>query len=120
MRRRRDTPNGLMEALVVETIAWAKRQGVPELSLNFSVFGDVLRSRGPAPGPKRLLRFTLLRLDRFFQLERLNSFSAKFFPEWRPRYICFERWTDLPLVCLAYLHVESLLTPPGPWVRSSV
>ncbi len=33
---------------------------------------------------------------------------------WRRRYFCFERWTDLPLAGLAYLHAESLLTPPGP------
>ena len=25
--------------------------------------------------------------------------------------------SDLPLVGLAYLHVEQLLVPPGPWVK---
>jgi hypothetical protein len=28
-----------------------------------------------------------------------------------------ERRSDLLLVALAYLRVESLLTPPGPWTR---
>ena len=65
----------------------------------------------------RSLRAVLLRFDRFFQLERLHNFNRKFFPVWRPRFVCFERWTDAPLVALAYLHVEQLLTPPGPWVR---
>jgi lysyl-tRNA synthetase, class II len=117
MRRRRDTPNGLMEFLLVEALAWGKAHGVSELSLNFSVFGKVLRSTSDAPLGMRLLRATLLRFDRFFQLERLHSFNRKFFPTWRPRFVCFEHWTDTPLVALAFVHVEQLLTPPGPWVR---
>jgi hypothetical protein len=55
--------------------------------------------------------------DRFFQLERLLVFSRKFAPEWRPRYLCVEKLTDLPLVGLAYLHVEQLLVAPGRWTR---
>jgi lysyl-tRNA synthetase class 2 len=111
MRRRRDTPNGLMEFMIVETIAWARERDVSEVSLNFSVFAEYLRGTG-------LLRAVLLKLDRLFQLERLYSFNRKFFPEWRRRYFCFERWTDLPLAGVAYLHAESLLTPPGPWAKT--
>jgi lysyl-tRNA synthetase class 2 len=117
MRRAKETPNGLMEYLVVETIAWAGRSGASELSLNFSVFGELLRA-DTLPLGQRALRFGLLRLDRVFQLERLMCFNRKFFPSWRPRYICVERVLDFPVVGLAYLHAESLLTPPGPWVRS--
>ena len=112
MRRRRDTPNGLMEFLIVRTIDWARARDVREVSLNFSVFADYLRA------DRGLVRIVLLRLDRLFQLERLHSFNRKFFPRWRRRYFCFERWSDLPAAGLAYLHAESLLTPPGPWAKS--
>ncbi len=112
MRRRRETPNGLMEFLIVRTIDWARARRVREVSLNFSVFADYLSA------DRGLVRVLLLRLDRLFQLERLHRFNRKFFPEWRARYFCFERWTELPLAALAYLHAESLLTPPGPWARS--
>jgi lysyl-tRNA synthetase, class II len=118
MRRLRATPNGLMEFLIVEAIAWARERRVAELSLNFAVFARVLRAQADGPLRLRVFRAALLRFDRFFQLDRLHSFNAKFFPEWRPRYVCFERWTEAPLVGLAYLHVEQLLTPPGPWVRA--
>jgi lysyl-tRNA synthetase class 2 len=111
MRRRRDEPNGLMEFLIVETITWARERGVSEVSLNFAVFAEYLRRSGP-------VRSVLLSLDRVFQLERLHSFNRKFFPAWRRRYFCFERWSDLPLAGLAYLQAESLLTPPGPWTRT--
>ncbi len=118
MRRRRDTPNGLMEFLIVEAIEWGRERGVHELSLNFSVFGKALRADESGSFGLRALRFLLLRFDRFFQLERLHSFNRKFFPQWRPRFVCIERWSDIPLVALAFLQVEQLLTPPGPWVRT--
>ena len=88
-----------------------------ELSLNFAVFAKALSASREEPVRLRLLRVVLLRFDRFFQLQRLHNFNRKFFPVWRPRFVCFEHWTDAPLVALAYLHVEQLLTPPGPWVR---
>ena len=116
MRRRQDVPNGLMEFLLARTIEWAREHDVPEFSLNFSVFADLIRD--PRPGWQSAARFALLRLDRLFQLDRLLRFNRKFFPEWRPRYICLESRLDFPLVGLAYLRAESLLTPPGPWARS--
>ena len=118
MRRRRDTPNGLMEYLITETVAWARAHSVTEVSLNFSVFADFLRSDEDAALWTRALGWSLVKADRLFQLERLHSFNRKFFPHWRRRYFCFERWSDLPLAGLAYLHAESLLTPPGPWVKT--
>jgi lysyl-tRNA synthetase, class II len=118
MRRRRDSPNGLMEYLITSAVAWARANGVSEVSLNFSVFADFLHADGRGGRSVRAVRFVLLKADRLFQLERLHSFNRKFFPQWRRRYFCFERWTDLPLAGLAYLRAESLLTPPGPWVRT--
>jgi lysyl-tRNA synthetase, class II len=117
MRRRPDVPNGLTEFLIVETLAWAKEQGASELSLNFCAFTDLISPERAVTLPRRLVRRTLLAADSVFQLERLYVFNRKFFPEWRPRYLCVERLTDLPLVGLAYLHVEQLLVPPGPWMR---
>jgi lysyl-tRNA synthetase class 2 len=116
MRRCSETPNGLMEFLIVEAIAWSRAHGAAEISLNFCVFADLLRE-GERSVPGRVARYGLQSLDRVFQLERLLSFTGKFFPEWRPRFLCLERMSDFPLVGLAYLRAESLLTPPGPWTR---
>jgi lysyl-tRNA synthetase class 2 len=117
MRRRPDTPNGLTEFLVVETLVWARETDVGELSLNFCALTDFLAPERVKTPARRLVRRGLLLADSVFQLERLYSFNRKFFPEWRRRYICVERFTDLPAVGLAYLHAESLLVPPGPWTR---
>jgi lysyl-tRNA synthetase class 2 len=117
MRRRPGTPNGLTEFLVVETLVWARESGARELSLNFCALTDFLSPERVRTPLRRLVRRGLLLADNLFQLERLYSFNRKFFPEWRRRYICVERFTDLPAVGLAYLHAESLLVPPGPWAR---
>ena len=117
MRRAPGTPNGLTEFLVVETLAWAKEQGASEVSLNFCALTDLICPDRANTIPRRLLRRGLLAADNVFQLERLYAFNRKFFPEWRPRYLCVERLSDLPLVGLAYLHVEQLLVPPGPWTK---
>jgi lysyl-tRNA synthetase, class II len=117
MRRRPGTPNGLTEFLVVETLAWARAAGANELSLNFCALTDFLAPERVKTPLRRVVRFGLLLADNAFQLERLYSFNRKFFPEWRRRYICVERFTDLPAVGLAYLHAESLLVTPRPWTR---
>jgi lysyl-tRNA synthetase class 2 len=116
MRRDPKTPNGLMEYLIVQLIEWARDRQVDEVSLNFCVFADLLSD--PCEGRLEAVARSVLRAgDRIFQLERLLLFSRKFEPEWRPRYLCIERLGDFPLVGMAYLRVESLLTPPGPWAR---
>ena len=117
MRRSPQSPNGLTEFLVVKTVGWAKEQGAAELSLNFCALTDYICPHRASTVPRRILRRGLLAADNVFQLERLYAFNRKFFPEWRPRYLLVERLSDLPLVGLAYLHVEQLLTPPGPWVK---
>jgi lysyl-tRNA synthetase, class II len=117
MRRRPHAPNGLMEFLVVETLAWAREKGATELSLNFCALTDFLALERATTPLRRLVRRGLLLADNAFQLERLYSFNRKFFPEWRRRYICVERFTDLPAVGFAYLTAESLLVPPRPWTR---
>jgi lysyl-tRNA synthetase, class II len=117
MRRRPDAPNGLTEFLVVEALAWARGTGATELSLNFCALTDFLAPERVTTPVRRLVRRGILLADNVFQLERLYAFSRKFAPEWRRRYVCVERFTDLPAVGLAYLHAESLLVPPGPWAR---
>jgi lysyl-tRNA synthetase class 2 len=117
MRRSPDAPNGLTEFLIVETLAWAKEHQATELSLNFCALTDFISPDRANTIPRRVLRRGLLAADNVFQLERLYAFNRKFFPEWRPRYLCVEKLSDLPLVGLAYLHVEQLLVPGGPWVK---
>jgi lysyl-tRNA synthetase class 2 len=120
MRRRPGATNGLTEFLVAELLAWAKEERVHEVSLNFCALTEFISPERAVTMPRRLVRRVLLAGDRVFQLERLHSFNRKFFPEWRPRYLCVEKISDLAVVGLAYLRVEQLLTPPRPFARKRV
>jgi lysyl-tRNA synthetase class 2 len=120
MRRRPGTPNGLVEFLVAHALAWAKECGAEELSLNFCALADYVAPEGRVTLPRRAARRVLLAADSVFQLERLHSFSRKFQPAWRPRYLCVEKLADLPLVGLAYLRVEGLVPGPSRRRRTAV
>lgn len=115
MRRLPETPNGLMEYVLCETFAWGRDNDVERVSLNFNAFGELLRSdEDDLPGWERLLKSTLARADRYFQVERLLSFNRKFFPRWEPRHAAFEQRRDLPLAALVLLTAESLVEIPRP------
>jgi lysyl-tRNA synthetase, class II len=107
MRRDRDTPNGLTEFLVVKAIELLRERGIEELSLNFAAFARLLRR--PRGAAERALSRGLSLADRFFQVERLYRFNAKFDPRWEPRYLVFEGALGLPRVGLAAMLVEGQL-----------
>jgi lysyl-tRNA synthetase class 2 len=110
MRRAPETPNGLMEFLVVQAIVGFKARGVSELSLNFAGFSRFLRA---PEGRREALLGRLVRWgDRFFQLESLYRFNAKFFPRWEPRYLVYESVGRLPRLALAVLWLEGQLGRP--------
>jgi lysyl-tRNA synthetase class 2 len=111
MRRRRDTPNGLTEFLVVRAVQLLRERGVEELSLNFCAFGRWLRE--PATLPQRLAARILHPLDRVFQLESLLRFNAKFATRWAPRHVAFRGWAALPRVAFAALEAEGQLPRPA-------
>ena len=110
MRRDRATPNGLTEFLVVEAARLLGDAGIEELSLNFAAFGRWLRE--PANAPERTAARVLRVADRWFQLERLMRFNAKFHPRWQPRYLLFAAPAQLPQVVLGALWAEGHLPEP--------
>jgi lysyl-tRNA synthetase class 2 len=106
MRRDRDTPNGLTEFLVVRAIELLREQGMEELSLNFAPFARWLHS--PAKLHEHVLGRLIARFNRFFQIESLYRFNAKFFPRWEPRYLVFQGLA-LPRTGLAAMWAEGQL-----------
>ena len=70
---------------------------------------------GSAPARcARLWRSMLLLASRWWQIETLHRFNAKFQPGWEPRYLCFASGRQLPRVALAALEAEAFLVRPRP------
>jgi lysyl-tRNA synthetase class 2 len=116
MRRDPETPNGLTEFMVVKAIESLRERGIDELSLNFAAFARLLHN--PENRLQRLLGRALGWADAIFQIERLYRFNTKFFPQWEPRYLMYERLIALPRVALAALWLEGQL--PKPRLRTPV
>jgi hypothetical protein len=113
MRRCGDEPNGLTEAQVVAAIEHAREAGLACVSLNFAGFAHVMAADAALSRSLRLLRIVLRRLHGRFQLERLVRFNAKFFPEWRSRYLVYGGLSYLPLSALRVMQAEAYLPAPG-------
>ena len=116
MPRRRDTPNGFNEWLVVTTITWAQTHDFTHVSLNFAPFAAVLapeadQERRRGAGLQRRALKTLK--GHGFQLENLLLFNRKFFPHWERRHLVYEQLGDLPRVGVAGLAAEGYLSLPG-------
>ena len=114
MPRRRVTPNGFNEWLVVTAIEWAKAHGFTQVSMNFAPFAAILAPQTEPNTTKRLQRRALSTLKGHgFQLENLLAFNRKFFPHWQRRYVVYERPLDLPRVGIAGLAAEGYLPLAG-------
>ncbi|MFF5718713.1 phosphatidylglycerol lysyltransferase domain-containing protein [Streptomyces buecherae] len=125
MRRDRSADPGMNELLIVASLQAAPELGVQRVSLNFAMFRSAL-ARGEKLGAGPVLRGwcgLLLFLSRWFQIESLYKFNAKFQPRWEPRFVVFRNTRDLPRIGLAAMQAEgfvSLSLPrPGRWRRGS-
>jgi lysyl-tRNA synthetase class 2 len=111
MRRDRATPNGLTEFMVVSAVDALRERGIDEVSLNFAPFARLIH--GPAGTAERLLGRVAVAADRWFQVERLYRFNAKFHPRWEPRYLLYEGVFGLPRAGLAVMWAERQLPKPS-------
>src|SRR6266851_5688705 len=114
MRRDKGAQGGLNDFLIVETIKAASSFGVKRISLNFAVFRAALeRGERIGAGPVlRAWRSVLIFMSKWFQIESLYKFNAKFCPVWQPRFFVFPSTKDAPRIALAALEAEAFLVWP--------
>ncbi|AUG79091.1 hypothetical protein CFP65_4341 [Kitasatospora sp. MMS16-BH015] len=112
MRRDRAADPGLNELLIVAALQEVPALGVKRVSLNFAMFRSAL-ARGERIGAGPVLRAwrgLLVFLSRWFQIESLYKFNAKFQPEWEPRFLVYPATRDLPRIGFAVMQAEAFIT----------
>jgi lysyl-tRNA synthetase class 2 len=119
MRRDRSAQPGLNDFLIVEALKAAPALGVKRISLNFAMFRAALeRGERIGAGPvMRAWRSLLLFMSRWFQIESLYKFNAKFCPVWEPRFFVYPGSRDMPRIAVAALEAEAFLVWPRLEVR---
>ncbi|MCX5207401.1 phosphatidylglycerol lysyltransferase domain-containing protein [Streptomyces sp. NBC_00237] len=112
MRRDRSADPGMNELLIVASLTAAPSLGITKVSLNFAMFRSAL-ARGEKLGAGPVLRGwrgLLVFLSRWFQIESLYKFNAKFRPRWEPRFVVFRTTSDLPRIGFAAMQAEGFVT----------
>jgi lysyl-tRNA synthetase, class II len=112
MRRDRSADPGMNELLIVAALQAAPGLGIDRVSLNFAMFRSALaRGEKIGAGPVlRVWRGLLVFLSRWFQIESLYKFNAKFQPRWEPRFVVFRKNRDLPRIGFAAMQAEGFVT----------
>lgn len=102
------TENGLNELLITDLLGACRGLGVDRVSLNFAVFRSALeRGEKIGAGPVARLWARLLRIaSRWWQIETLYRFNARFGPTWVPRFLVFDAVRDLPRIAVAAFEAE--------------
>jgi lysyl-tRNA synthetase class 2 len=115
MRRDRNADAGVNELLIVDALRACPQLGVARVSLNFAAFRSTLeRGERLGAGPfLRAWRTVLLFASRWFQIESLYRFNAKFQPVWVPRFVVYPAARDLPRIAMAAFEAEAFLTRPS-------
>ncbi|MGW0818842.1 phosphatidylglycerol lysyltransferase domain-containing protein [Streptomyces viridiviolaceus] len=120
MRRDRSADPGMNELLIVAALQAAPRFGITRVSLNFAMFRSAL-ARGEKIGAGPVLRAwrgLLVFLSRWFQIESLYRFNAKFRPRWEPRFVVYRSSADLPRIGFAAMQAEGFVDLALPLPRS--
>ncbi|MFC8915457.1 phosphatidylglycerol lysyltransferase domain-containing protein [Streptomyces sp. NPDC047821] len=121
MRRDRSADPGMNELLIVAALQASPRLGIARVSLNFAMFRSALaRGEKLGAGPVlRVWRGLLVFLSRWFQIESLYKFNAKFQPRWEPRFVVYRNARDLPRIGFAAMQAEGFVNMelPRPFRR---
>lgn len=114
-----DSPNGVIDGLIVHLLQEAQSAGIQRVSLNFAAARRYMYEpvEGFWPNVARLLARLATRLT---QIDTLRAHNEKFSPTWEPRYLMIERSLALPRVAFATIWQEGQLPRPSlllaaPW-----
>jgi lysyl-tRNA synthetase class 2 len=114
MRRNHAADPGINELLIVDALAKAPELGINRVSLNFAMFRSTFE-RGEKLGAGPVLktwRKLLVLGNKWFQLESLYKFNAKFQPVWFPRFVIYPRVADFLRVSIAAGQAEAFIVFP--------
>ncbi len=111
-----DSPNGVVDALIVHALQEAKADGVRELSLNFAAARRYVYEpvHGFWPRVARLLAKLAMR---WTQIDQLRYHNEKFSPAWEPRSVILEYVLEAPHLTFAIIWQEGQLPRPDAFLR---
>jgi len=95
---------GAVETCIVEAAMAMRASGATQLSLGLAPIHGLDARRGPLE--ERAIRTAAEAVRRWYDIDGLAFFKAKFSPTWAPRYVAIRRRPDALAACLAILRLH--------------
>jgi phosphatidylglycerol lysyltransferase len=106
MRRRKDTPNGIMDYLFIKSFLELKARGYARCNLGMAPMSGFQESEDSTLQERSIHTF-FQRWERIFSFQGLRFYKAKFASTWEPRYVIYRNALDLPRMALALARVSA-------------
>lgn len=107
MRRRRDTPNGVMDYIFVKLFLHLQSKGFERCNLGMAPMSGFRESENPSPEEKAIHYF-FQHMNFLFSYRGLLSYKAKFATIWEPRYAVYRNALDLPKLAVALRRISEI------------
>jgi phosphatidylglycerol lysyltransferase len=111
MRYRASAPRGVMDYLFTALLLQGKQAGYQRFNLGMAPLSSVGQAR-EAHLRERLAHLLFQPGETWYNFQGLRAYKEKFDPEWRPRYMAYERAWEW---AAAITHVSALIA--GGWPR---
>lgn len=92
IRRTKDAPSGVMDALIIALIEEGKKQHKTQLNMGMAAMSGIQK---PVGFPEWAIKFAYQKLPQFKHYQGLYEFKDKFAPTWSPKYMIYENHYDL-------------------------
>jgi len=107
MRRRSESPNGVMDYLFVQIFLHDKEKGFERFSLGLAPMSGFQPDEA-AGIEEKAIHYFFQRMEFIFNYRGLKEFKAKFADAWEPRYVYYKSPLDLPKLALAMREVSEI------------
>ena len=107
MRYRADSPNGVMDFLLIKLFEYNKAQGFRYFSMGAAPIVELPEGEEASAEEKFFYRFAGM-LDSYFSMSGLRQYKAKFATIWEPEYIVYPRRLALPRLVQAMTALTEL------------
>ncbi len=92
IRKTADAPGGVMDALIIDLIAYAKEQRLDYLNLGLVPMSGIEIAENPA---ETVVKFAYEKVKRFSNYKGLRNFKEKYATEWLDKFLVYENDFDL-------------------------
>ena len=97
MRYRPNSPNGIMDYLLIELMRWGKEEGYQRFNLGMAPMSGI-ESRPQASFWMKASFFLYRHGEAFYNFQGLRNYKEKFHPDWQPKYLACPKGFMLPRI----------------------